>query len=344
MSTKWVRVAMASVVGVLGCDSKITVTDAGRPAYIDFGNPDAAIVDRDQASKQLDASLQDAFFIDDAPPPYCGPDGGRREPMDPGGTPGCPADKNRQGCPCPEEGMKASCWPGQRIHRNRGICEDGRTVCQGTLEFGLQWGPCDGYVLPEEDAEEGAEACECFTAGRWQLDNLVPCLQQNDGKVFMYSSSLDKDGNYRCESLASPPPSPAAHWADSVLNVDCEGRFELCYTIKAGDSDQPSQDDCIIMRECFDVWYEDARSDVPLRLSGWASSDSDCGKRFMREGGYGEMTVKGLSIQCQEVDDGDGNPRVFFRTNYCPPDCKERPNDAECRDCTTGGDGEFTRD
>ena len=90
----------------------------------------------------------DAFFEDDPPPRMCLPDGSMTEPMLPGGTPDCPADKNREGCRCDVVGETGTCWPGLRVDRERGICRDGTTTCMPYDEFGGAWGPCEGYVLP----------------------------------------------------------------------------------------------------------------------------------------------------------------------------------------------------
>src|SRR5689334_21488956 len=52
-------------------------------------------------------AVLDAFFETDPPLQMCTFDGKPvPAPPDPGGTADCPADKNRQGCPCPAEGMQ----------------------------------------------------------------------------------------------------------------------------------------------------------------------------------------------------------------------------------------------
>jgi hypothetical protein len=72
----------------------------------------------------------DAFWENDPPLMSCIPDGGTLPPpKPPGGTPDCPDDKNRQGCPCTTLGEKRACWPGLRANRGLGICRDGETTC-----------------------------------------------------------------------------------------------------------------------------------------------------------------------------------------------------------------------
>ncbi|MDH5676527.1 MAG: hypothetical protein OEZ06_30690 [Myxococcales bacterium] len=288
------------------------------------------------------APAADAFFIADDPPPYCGPDGVMEVGADPGGTLECPADKNRQGCRCETEGEVAACWPGKRINRNQGICEDGMTLCKNDPEFGLTWGPCEGYVLPVEGAESGPSSCRCFSSGTWALTNLSPCIFRGTN-TYLYSSKLDGTGGIDCGSnISEPPDVPTGNWSESTLKVDCAGQFELCFTIKAGDVENPQPDDCEIMQECVDVWYPEPGEVVELpALPSWSSPNSQCADEFDRSGGYGEMSVQGKSIQCDEVDDGSGNPYVFNRTNYCPPSCQDTPNAPACVDCKTGGSGSF---
>jgi hypothetical protein len=308
-----------------------------------FGNAPSSPGTRDSGLVYRDAEsiAEDAFFVKDPPPPYCGPDGDM-QPQPPGGTPECPADKNREGCPCEAAGATAACWPGKRINRNHGICVDGTTSCRNTVEFGLRWGPCEGYVLPEEGALSGPSACRCFSSGKWQLSNLAPCIYRGSA-TYLYSSTLTSDGKINCgANVPEPPPVPAEDWSTSILNVDCAGQFELCYTIKAGDAANPRADDCVIMQQCMPVWYPEEGVDQALpALAAWSSPNAACARTFDTVGGYGEMTVLGESIECEAVDDGSGNPYVFHRTDYCPPSCQNTPNTPECRDCQTGGSGDF---
>jgi hypothetical protein len=319
--------------------------DAGMDASDIFGNASGSGRRDGQVSYPADAEITaDAFFADDPPPMMCGPDGMMESAEQPGGTPNCPDDKNREGCPCAEEGMEAACWPGKRVNRNHGICKDGMTKCIRTPEFGLRWAACDGYVLPKEGASAGPDACDCFSSGTWDLSNLAPCIfHGTSGKTYLYSSKLTPDGKIDCgANVPEPPPVPSGDWSASSLNVDCSGRFELCYTIKAGDVDNPRGSDCVITRHCEEIFYETPGMDQTLSpLPAWSSTETDCARRFDLSGGYGEMTVLGKSIECDVVDDGAGNPYVFHRTDYCPPSCQETPTAPGCRECQTGGSGMF---
>jgi hypothetical protein len=296
----------------------------------------------------IDASSRfrsDAFFINDPAPPMCGPDGKMTPPPKVEGSADCPKDKNREGCECPKAGEEAPCWPGKRINRNHGICVDGKTRCTQTAEFGLAWGACEGYVLPKEGALQGPEACRCFSKGKWELSNLVPCIVEDaeNSATYLYSSQPDSAGGYSCGSITElPPPAPSAIWSTSRLNVDCAGQFELCYTLKAGRAGAPRADDCTLTRRCFDVWYDQAgRTQNLPDLPGWVATDTTCAERFKSVGGYGEMSVRGLSEECEAVDDGNDKAYVFERTTYCKPDCNETPTADECRDCSVSGAGDF---
>jgi hypothetical protein len=307
--------------------------DAGGPQ-----NPATSLI--------VDASrpdVADAFFINDPAPPICGPDGGMSKPAPISGTADCPADKNRQGCPCTTVGMQAACWPGKRQNRNHGSCVDGTTTCGSTAEFGALWGPCKGYVLPKEGATEGADACRCFSNGKWAISNVVPCVYSDASVTYLYSSHPDAQHGFACDSVSTlPPPLPAADWSPSTLNVECAGQFKLCYALRAGHASEPKPDDCILVRSCIDVWYAHAgQSQVLPNLPGWTTTDAACAKRFSESGGYGEMSVIGISVECDPVNDGAGNATVFARAAYCTASCANTPNAANCTGCAVSGSGMF---
>ena len=292
----------------------------------------------------------DAFWAMDPPPMQCLEDGSMGPRLDPpGGTPECPDDKHREGCACDNVGETASCWPGLRIHRGRGICEDGVTTCEESFEFGGRWGPCEGYTLPNPWALQGPGACRCFSMGTWELDNLSPCFWSYgvgtpSEATYALSTILLPSGDAECPSDAPgpPPAAPSMDWTTSRLTVDCAGHFELCFTIKAGNVSAPQPGDCELERSCVEVWYEQAGQTQELpALPGWASDDPACAERFIAQGGYGEMSVLGLSIECDPVDDGAGNEYVFARRGYCPAACALDPSLPECQTCGQGGAGDF---
>lgn len=289
----------------------------------------------------------DAFFVNDPPPAWCGPAGGATQPPAPGGTPECPDDKNREGCPCAKAGEQKACWTGARKNRNLGICKDGVATCERRNEVGTYWGPCVGAVLPKPEAKLGADACKCFSKGQWTIPNVSPCFitgaPPNDKVVQKVHSTYlmsDAGNQAQCEFEA-----PSINFSTNSLNVDCEGHFKLCFAIKAGEMEAAKPSDCKIMEVCTEGEYPVKNKDTAFPpLGAWHTTDVACGQNFFDHGGYGELTVKGLSYACDAVDDGSGNSFVFKRFNYCAFKCNAEPaksSDPECIGCTNGATGEF---
>jgi len=244
-------------------------------------------------------------------------------------------------------GTTAPCWPGLRANRDRGVCHDGTTTCEDFDEFTGRWGPCMGAVLPDPAATLGPSACRCFSAGRWAIDNLSPCFVDYGTRGVYAVSTYIAGASAQCPTLppsASPPPAPMAgtDWSTDRLTVDCEGRFHLCYTLKAGNADAPTPSDCTVARVCTETWYtsRDMEQELPP-LPSWTSADSSCAQQFRDSGGYGEMSVSGLSVECDPIDDGAGGEYVFNRVNYCPLSCNTDPTGPGCAGCMMGGSGGF---
>lgn len=277
------------------------------------------------------AGVDAASPFPDDPPIECFEDGSMGDPVPPvGGTLRCPDDKNLEGCPCASPGTRAACWPDLRIHRGYGICEDGETICG---DDGL-WGPCEGAVLPADPTALGDDACRCFSSGRWELDSVAICLYPFSGQETAISSS---DGT--CEGRSSPPPLPTEPWATNRLEVDCVGAFEICYSVFAGDFDDPRPDDCRVTRRCTNAWIETAgvAQELPA-LDAWRSMDGPCVSRFIDGGGYAEMSVTGQSDRCDGIGATD-DPYVFLRVKYCAPGCV--PGTPGCEDCMINAGGRF---
>jgi hypothetical protein len=279
----------------------------------------------------------EAFWADDPPPGVCGDSG--VVPVAPGGTPECPDDKNREGCPCAKLGETAACWPGLRKNRNRGICHDGTTTCVRKSETELAWGPCTSYVLPTPGGT-GKAACTCFSGGRWDLANLSPCFIGTGTTITGAVSTLP---NYDSSGAAHPAcptdgKKPSVPWTKTTLKVDCTGHFKLCYTLKAGDAKAPLATDCVVTQQCAEGDY--VKADVVQAwgdLPAWESTDAACASKFYTSGGYGEMSVVGTSVECDHVE------KVFQVTPYCPSYCNDgtHASDPVCASCSAAGGGGF---
>jgi hypothetical protein len=201
-------------------------------------------------------------------------------------------------------------------------------------------------VLPKAGVTKGSDACTCFSKGQWKINNLSPCfVTYPNGQTHAVSTYVDGSGQARCPDLPSntPPPNPQAGqpWSQNSLTVDCAGQFQLCFTIKSGDMANPSPSDCVIAQSCTSAWYEKKNVTQGLPpLPAWSGSDPSCAASFEQVGGYGEMSVTGLSIECDPIDD-NGNPLVFLRVKYCPLVCSTNPNLPACQGCGNGASGSF---
>jgi hypothetical protein len=356
--------ASASLAFVLGL-----IVACGTSDDSTFGDPDGSV-----DPGFTDGSLGDGLVADggdpyahDLPPPLCpAPDTENccKSPNPPtppiGGTEQCPDDKNKPGCACTTPGAEADCWTGLRKNRHLGVCKDGKTTCEKKDETTYAWGECKGEVLPTPGATKGAEACGCFSAGQWLLSNLSPCFFEYcnvdpgagnpcpPGNVTgTYGLSTINDTPSHCPAFTNPTPppaKPAGPWSTTKLKVDCTGHFTLCYELKAGDSKNPKPTDCSLTKVCTsgDYLQENVLQDFGS-LDSWVSPDQNCAKQWRATGGYGEMTVLGLSTRCEKIDDGKGSSFVFNRVQYCPTKCEDPANaaDPECVNCKQDGSGQF---
>ena len=305
----------------------------------------------------------DAFFVNDPPPPSC--NGNMNTPVQPGGTPECPADKNLEGCECFNVGETAACWPGFRRHRGKGACQDGTTECIQIGENQFVWGPCEGFqgISPttfEPLGTSGKAACGCFSGGFWSLTNTSPCFIFSDPNQMNVVGSVstrmtDMMGGAECPSEATmigyfnDPTPPADPFTSNTVRSDCAGFFKLCYTFKALSTPMgmPMAGDCVMKEVCTEAQYDfdpatvPPYPDVPFPdLPGWKTStpaEQACAQSFVTNGGYAEMSVDGESNECEQVQ------KVFQTVTYCPLSCNDPANamNPECINCTNGGGGPF---
>jgi hypothetical protein len=315
--------------------------------------PDALSNDSD-GSFNFDATIDpDAFWANDPPQKYCGPDGGDAGfATVPDGSPDCPSDKNKEGSPCTTAGETAACWPGLRKNRDVGICKDGKTTCSQHGEALLTWGPCVGAVLPDPNGTTPAQHCSCFSQGQWHIENLVPYFITYSGSGTTYAISTYQDPSTGATTFPTfppnpPPPVPTKDWSKDDLTVDCSGTFTLCYELKAGDFNNPMPADCSVEKVCLPkTYYGTPNLDQTFPpLPGWLgdASKSACADAFHNNGGYGEMSVLGETNACDQIDDGSGNALVFHRIQYCKAKCSDpaHKGDPDCVSCGQDGSGTF---
>ncbi len=326
------NVAVAfSLILLVACSS--SQRNYGGPA------PDAGAPAIERPNQEEESYEADDFWENDPPPQWCGPGKAPANAI-PGGTPECPDDKNKEGCPCDKVGEEAPCWPGLRKNRNLGICKDGVAHCEADGEFGKKWSACKGAVKPRSGATKGADACTCFSKGKWDIENVVPCFVEISTGEYAAVSTVDG----KCPTNLIPgemPTKPSGKWSANTLTADCAGEFELCYTIKAGDVKAPDGGDCVLAKTCTQGEYTTAnKAQTFPDLPHWVSQDTSCATQFVNGGGYAEMTVTGKSVRCDEVSD-NGKPLVFLRSGFCPLTCNQNPTAPECKNCSNNASGEF---
>ena len=344
-----VLVALVSTASVAAL-----IVACGTDGNSEFGQPDAGssglVPDASFGSSSGD--LPDAdLYANDPPPKWCGP-GGDPAPPEPGGTLECPDDKNLPGCGCNTLGEKKACWTGFRRQRGLGVCKDGQTTCIAKNENANVWGPCEGEVLPVQGATKGKDACGCFSAGQWMIANLSPCtLTFTDGSGTQVNAvSTVVSGNTASCPMPNPPTAaPAQDWSTDTLNVDCAGHFKLCLRIRSGVFETPNANDCVLGEVCTESDYKTANVvQAWPNLPGWLGTDKACAKKWndtplATSPGYAEMVVKGQSVRCDAIDDGNGGDLVFNRLKYCPRSCNDSANagSPECVSCQLSGKGQF---
>ena len=341
------------LVSILACGSVAAVVIACGSDESKFG--DGSIgpsVFPEAGFQEGGGGPDDDLYKNDPLPKWCGKEG-QPQPPPITGTEDCPSDKNKPGCGCETAGEEAPCWTGLRKHRNLGICKDGKAKCMPKNETANVWGACEGQVLPVPDGK-GAEACSCFSVGEWKIANTSPCLRNQAGGYYAYSTVLSNGQATYCGpdpgQVAPEGTAPPGIWSTNTLKVDCAGTFRLCFRIRAGDYNNPKADDCVLGEVCTDADYKEANVEQPLPdLATWAGKDPVCAKKWEADTpanvspGYGEMIVKGQTVRCDAIDDGAGNDFVFHRVQYCARTCRDaaNANNPECVACQLAGKGTF---
>jgi hypothetical protein len=346
------RLSSSVLVGIVSCASVaalvIACGDDSSSAFDDGSSSGSEKEFGDASFGSSGGEQPDADpYANDPPPPWCGP-GGDPAPPPPTGTLECPDDKNKPGCGCTKAGEKAKCWTGLRKHRELGICKDGETTCLQTNETALEWGPCVGEVLPKPGATKGAEACGCFSAGQWKIANLSPCTTKFTSGATTTYTAISTLQTGQCPNItAAPTTAPTEDWSTDTLKVDCAGHFKLCLKIRQGNFTAPSANDCVLGEVCTEADYKEANVEQAWpNLKGWIGADKACAEKWAnvpetQSAGYVEMIVKGQSVRCDAIDDGNGGDLVFNRVQYCPRSCQANPNTPECASCNLSGQGEF---
>ena len=166
----------------------------------------------------------------------------------PGGTPQCPRrKKSRRTCPCPEardeRGVLArQAHPPQPRHlpgrhdplqrtRPSSACagDRARATCFRSM---ARW--------------PAAEACGCFSSGRWSLDNLSPCIYRGTQNLAVLEHADGRGHDRLWQQRARTAAGAGAGLEQQVSHAQrgLRGRFQaLLRDNKAGDAANPRPDD-----------------------------------------------------------------------------------------------------
>lgn len=232
------------------------------------------------------------------------------------GTTLCPSDENRAGCTCPEAGVTAPCWTGDRTRRGHGTCQDGVATCNVTGGT-LGWSECQGQVAPVGSTPPAS--CTCMSNVAWNAPVLSPCFVENGSSVITaVSSSLPDAACPPFDDAGNPVVAPT--WTTDTLQGDCTGAYTICYTMKAGDPQNPQPTDCVVATVCTtQSHYDDAGAVQSLPpLPSWITdggADLTCGQSFAANGGYAIVTLQGQSDECENVT------LQLPSVSYCPLAC-----------------------
>ena len=194
--------AVAAVIVACGSSDDSTFKD---------NNPPAVIFTEAGFGEGGDTQF---IALNDPPAGYCGPDAGpdAATPVTIGGTIDCPDDKNLPNCGCSTPGATAACWTGYRKNRDLGQCKDGTTTCKVVSETSNVWGPCEGEVLPSPDAG-GADGCNCFSVGLWNIANTAPCIWTPDNTTYYAYSTVGPNAG----GCTTADHQPSGRRGDSAL-------------------------------------------------------------------------------------------------------------------------------
>jgi hypothetical protein len=174
---------------------------------------------------------------------------------------------------------------------------------------------------------ESARACELD----WSIDNVVTCVVPPTVKnpPIIYSSHL-KAGEPTCDPYSKfPQPVPKANWSKQHVIGLTVGEAKVCFSLKQGDFKNPTSDDCVLNKQCFDVEYTKAETELDLpELTPWSATDEACARAYYADGGYVEMRIESDDLGCAQ--DGDDVERLPL----CPPKCDGKDDKtAGCETC-----------
>ena len=116
-------------------------------------------------------------------------------------------------------------------------------------------------------------------------------------------------------------------WSKQRIRSSCEGQGELCFALRQGDPENPTEGDCVLARHCTPFTYSGDGEFLELPpIAAWTVTDEACAYQYEANGGYLEFST----------DSGLGCAPVV-RNETCPVACAKEPELAECAVCRTKG-------
>ena len=171
--------------------------------------------------------------------------------------------------------------------------------------------------------------CPCRLAT--VIDNLALCVSPTTAfaSTHVYSTFWnDLTREPECEPWRAPQPVPAIPWSKLRISSQCAGNGQLCVTLKAGQENNLSPDDCLLTTQCTAFDYTTPGQVAELApLGAWVAESSECALRYEQLGGYLEFRVDSAQLGCgMSADD-------VTRVAVCPTRCEADPTAAGCEIC-----------
>jgi hypothetical protein len=166
----------------------------------------------------------------------------------------------------------------------------------------------------------------------WEIDNVSPCIAEPVPELgypaLIYSTWLGSGDAPECDAYDEfPQPVPARPWSSQRVVAPAPGSARLCVSLRHGEADRPTDDDCVVFESCQDVDYKGSGEvDELAPLAGWSGEDGACNDAYYEDGGYLEVRVESSDYGCTAGDS-------VIRRQLCPRDCAPGDQSERCARC-----------
>jgi hypothetical protein len=181
--------------------------------------------------------------------------------------------------------------------------------------------------------EEPANECMCPL--EWNVDNITVCGVESTAArpPLVYSTVMGSSGpSCGTEPSAFPAPLPKQAWSKQRIRSTCAGSGQLCFRLRQGDAEHPTNDDCVLAEHCTDFTYKGDNKYLELPpIDAWTVSDTACAYKFEAEDGYLEF-----------ANDSDLGCEPVVQRRLCPLSCAKHSSTPECQACLREVERTFT--